>query len=72
MKFSYDSATDSLYIELSEKTSAVSEEIAPGVVADFDEAGNIVGLDIERASTTVNLKHLELKAMPFGDIAMSA
>ncbi len=72
MKFNYDLKTDSLYIDLSEKTSVESEEIAPGVVADFDADGNIVGLDIEHASKTINIHHIETKDLPFGDIALSA
>jgi uncharacterized protein YuzE len=72
MKFSYDRETDSLYIALSEETSSESEEIAPGVVADYDQSGKIVGLDIQHASQTINMNRLELNAMPFGDIALSA
>jgi len=39
MKFHYCPETDSLYIDLSEKVSADSQEVAPGVVLDFDEEG---------------------------------
>ena len=34
--------TDSLYIDLSEKPSVESQEVAPGIVVDFDEENNIV------------------------------
>ncbi len=37
MKMRYYKDTDSLYIDLSEKTSAESLEVAPGIVVDFDE-----------------------------------
>ena len=36
MKFHYYRDTDSLYIELSDKVGADSQEVAPGVVLDFD------------------------------------
>ncbi len=49
MKLRYYPETDSLYIDLSEKTSVESHEIAEGVVVDFDEKGNIVGIDIDNA-----------------------
>ena len=39
MRFQYYPETDSLYIDLAERPSADSREIAPGVVLDFDEAG---------------------------------
>ena len=40
MKFHYYPETDSLYIELSEKASVDSTEVAPGVVLDFDAEGH--------------------------------
>ena len=36
----YYKDTDSLYIDLSEKPSKESLEVAPGIVADFDENNN--------------------------------
>lgn len=49
MKTQYYPETDSLYVDIRDSTSVDSEEIAPGVVADYDERGNLVGLDIDRA-----------------------
>jgi uncharacterized protein YuzE len=40
-----------------------SEEIAPDVVVDFDEAGAVVGLEIDLASSKVDLKNLDLKGL---------
>jgi len=39
MKFEYHSDTDMLYIRLAEGLSVESEEIAPGIVMDFDQEG---------------------------------
>ena len=50
MKMRYYKDTDSLYIDLSEKSSVESLEVAPGIVVDFDENNNILGIDIDRAS----------------------
>lgn len=58
MKFSYDKDSDSLYIELSAAVGLDAEEISPGVVADYDATGNIVGLDIENASQHIALSHI--------------
>jgi len=55
--------TDSLYIDLSEKTSVDRLEVAPGVVLDFDTEGNLVGIDIDHASRIVNLSRLEAEAL---------
>jgi uncharacterized protein YuzE len=45
MKLSYDQATDSLYIHLVDKPSVDSDEVAYGVVLDFDTDGALVGID---------------------------
>ncbi len=50
MKFKYYPETDILYIELEETPSVESEEIADGVVLDYDNSDEIVGIEIERAS----------------------
>ena len=44
MKLRYYPETDSLYIELNPQPSVDSRIVAEGVVADFDAAGNIVGI----------------------------
>ncbi len=56
--------TDSLYIALSSKESVDSEEIAPGFVVDYDEAGRVVGIDIDsRASELVDLSDIKLTGL---------
>ena len=64
MKFHYYPDTDSLYIDLSEKPSRDSTEVAPGVILDFDEKGQLVGIDIDHASKVANLSTLEAKSLP--------
>jgi len=61
---SYYKDTDSLYIDLSERPSKESLEVAPGIVLDFDENNNIVGIDIDRASQILNLSELEISSIP--------
>ena len=65
MKLSYYPDTDSLYIDLSETPSVESREISEGVVLDYDEAGNVVGIDIDNASQKVALNELTLSKLPF-------
>lgn len=64
MKLNYYPDTDSLYIDLSERPSAESREIAEGVVLDYDAAGHLVGIDIDNASQKVELKQLTLSKLP--------
>ena len=64
MKLNYHPDTDSLYIDLSEQTSAESREISEGVVLDYDASGNLVGIDIDNASRKVQLSRLTLSRLP--------
>ncbi len=64
MKLNYHPDTDSLYIDLSEKESVESREISEGVVLDYDANGNLVGIDIDNASTKVQLRDLILSRLP--------
>ena len=64
MRVNYDAETDSLYVDLSDRTSVDSREIAPGVVADFDEHGELVGLDIDHASQLVDLSRFDVQGVP--------
>jgi uncharacterized protein YuzE len=72
MKLNYYPETDSLYIDLSEKKSVDSKEIAEGVVVDFDESGLIVGIDIDRASKIVDLKKLESDSLPIKSFSIAS
>jgi uncharacterized protein YuzE len=64
MKLHYYPETDSLYIELSAGTGVEVREIAEGLNADIDAAGRVVGLDIEHASTQLDLTKLETVSLP--------
>ena len=47
MKLHYYPETDRLYIELTEKPGVETYEIPDGLNADVDDAGNVVGFDID-------------------------
>ena len=64
MKLHYYPETDSLYIELRSTPSTETREIANGLNADFDGLGNVVGLDIDGASTKLDLSTLEAISLP--------
>ena len=49
MRMNYYPDTDSLYIDLSSKPSVDSREVSDGIVLDYDESGNLVGIDIDEA-----------------------
>jgi len=71
MKFHYYVETDSLYIDLLEHPSVESQEIKPGIVLDFDADGNLVGIDIGRASQVVSLSKVEIESFPVKTAAVA-
>ena len=64
MKLNYHPETDSLYIDLSEQPSVECREISEGVVLDYDARGNLVGIDIDNASTKVEIHKLIVSKLP--------
>ena len=64
MKVNYFPDTDSLYIDLSEQPSVESREISEGVVLDYDASGQLVGIDIDNASTKVELHRFVVSKIP--------
>ena len=71
MIFEYYPETDMLYIKLIEGVSTESEEIAPGVVLDFDEHNRVIGIEIEDASKFIDLSRLELRALPVVNLVLT-
>lgn len=53
MKVIYDRETDTLTIILSDVPVEESDEDKPGVILDYDAAGNLVSLEILDASSRV-------------------
>ena len=64
MKVTYDSRTDTLSVLLQEgQPIAESDEDKPGIILDYDEAGNLVSLEILNASRRVtDAKKMDFRA----------
>ncbi len=54
MKVVYDPNKDILQITFIETSIEETAQIAPGLVLDYDEDGNVIGLELRRASTKVD------------------
>jgi uncharacterized protein YuzE len=48
MKLRFDENADALYLRLDESRIVESEEVQPGILLDFDEHNQVVGIEILR------------------------
>jgi uncharacterized protein YuzE len=53
MKVKIDPEADALYMRLSDTRIHDSEEVKPGIILDYDEKNNLVGIEILRISERV-------------------
>ena len=58
MKVRFDENADALYLRLDESRIVESEEAQPGIVLDFDEHNQVVGIEILRVKERVPLANL--------------
>ena len=66
MKLHIDKEADALYLRLDASTIVGSEEVSPGVVLDYNEANEIVGVEmlhLSKRSPTLNLSSLEFETV---------
>jgi len=42
----YDKSVDALYIKLKEDRVAESDEVAPGIIVDYNDRGEVVGIEV--------------------------
>ena len=62
MKLHVDKEADALYLRLDDSKIIESEEVSPGVVLDFDEHNQVVGVEIlqlSKRSPKLNLQELQ-------------
>ena len=66
MKLHVDKEADALYLGLDASTIVESEEVSPGVVLDYNEAKEVVGVEmlhLSKRSPTLNLSTLEFETV---------
>ena len=62
MKLHIDKEADALYLRLDDSKIIESEEVSPGVVLDFNEQNQVVGIEIlhlSRRSPQLDFKELQ-------------
>jgi uncharacterized protein YuzE len=50
MRFHYDKKIDALYLRFNESRYRESDEVADGIILDYDRSGRLVGLEVLDAS----------------------
>lgn len=64
MKIHVDTEADALYLRLDESAVIDSEEVSPGVVLDYNDANEVVGVEllrISKRSSALNLSALQFE-----------
>jgi uncharacterized protein YuzE len=72
MRLEYFPDTDTLYIQLRDEPGSDAREVADDVVLDFNDAGEVIGIEIEHASQRMDLRDFHLSAIPTTTAAASA
>ena len=65
MKIRVDSKADALYLLLDESKIVESQEVSPGLILDYNEQNQVVGLEMLNLSSRsphLNLKDLQVQA----------
>lgn len=64
MNIIYHVETDMLYIELADRVSTESEELAPGIVLDYDQDNQVIGIELDHATQRTSLSEIKLTTFP--------
>ena len=64
MKLNVDKKADALYLRLDDSPIVESEEVSPGVVLDYNESNEVVGVEmlhLSKRSSNLNLSALQFE-----------
>ena len=67
MRIAYDAEVDILVVDFDIKKIRESAEVIPGVIADFDSDGQVIGFEIMDASKFTDLSHVKVFMSKWGD-----
>lgn len=66
MKLHVDKEADALYLRLDDSPIVESEEVSPGVVLDYNESNEVVGVELLHLSRRTS--KLDLSALQFESV----
>lgn len=58
MKIHFDQETDALYLRLDDTPIVNSEEVRPGVILDFDQNDQVIGMEILKVGERIPMANL--------------
>lgn len=59
MRLTIDRENDAVYLRLDDSKIMESEEVQPGVILDFNAAGNVVGVELLNVSSRLSIDSLK-------------
>ena len=62
MKLEFDPTADAAYFEISPTAVETTREIEPGIIADYDAKGHLVGIEILSVSKRAQPQNLQKAA----------
>lgn len=65
MKLKVDEKADALYLRLDDSKILESQEVSPGIVVDYNDRNEVVGIEIlnlSRRSKKLNLREIQFQA----------
>ena len=66
MKLNVDKEADALYLRLDDSPIVESEEVSPGVVLDYNESNEVIGVEmfhLSKRSSNLNLSALQFETV---------
>lgn len=67
MKLKIDHEADALYLSLADGPAADSEEVAPGIIVDYDAEGRAVGIEmlhLSKRAPDIDVQRLLFEQVP--------
>jgi uncharacterized protein YuzE len=67
MRLKVDHEADALYLSLGERPASESEEVSPGIIVDYDERGQAVGIEmlhLSKRAQSADIHRLLFESVP--------
>lgn len=67
MKLKIDEQADALYLSLGEAPAVQSDEVAPGIIVDYDSEGRAVGIEflhLSKRAAPMDLRQFLFESVP--------